>query len=239
MPSTLVHVAFGGLIAGPLLGMDFDRRAAVAVAAATALPDFDAFVGLFFEAGHRTVGHTLVLPALLAVLLYAETRYRSDSTIRERWGDRGVRVAWVSLLSMAVAGICLDLVTGGANPLWPIHDQFYRVSGKVELSNTRGIVQTFVEWNPETESVDANNFGNSSTVHVSTGVDPTPGGESGPLVGGGESGGGGNNGTGGEPEVIERVFPVVRSGWQLLVLVTGTAVSAVQVRRAERWTGDE
>ncbi|MFB6183242.1 MAG: metal-dependent hydrolase [Haloarculaceae archaeon] len=236
MPSTLVHVAFGGLIAAPLLASDFDRRAALVVFAATAVPDLDAFVGLFFTAGHRTVGHTLVFPALLAVLLLADTQYRSDSAIRSRWGDRGVRIAWVSLLSLTVAGIGLDLFTGGANPLWPIHDQFYRITGKIEISNTRGIVQTFVDVNPRTGTVHAKSFGTSKQVHVSTGVNPTKGKETGPLV---DVGGGGGGGGESEPKIIERVFPVVRSGWQLLLLLTGSAVTAVHVRRVEREKASE
>ena len=43
MPSTLVHMAFGGLIGAALLTSDFDPRAVAVVVAVTAFPDIDAF----------------------------------------------------------------------------------------------------------------------------------------------------------------------------------------------------
>lgn len=226
MPSTLVHVAFAGLIAVALLGDEFDRRAAVVIFAATALPDLDAFVALFSTAGHRTVGHTLLIPAVAAAVLAVDTRLRADSTVIRRWGPRGVRLAWVSIAALAVAGIGLDLVTGGANPLWPLHDQFYRLSGKIELSNQRGIIQTFIETDPDTGRTGPMDLGSSREVHVSTGIAPDPVG--------GESSTGGSATNGGTEAPPERVFPIVRSGWQLLVLLTGSAVSAIHLWRVER-----
>jgi len=203
-------MAFAGLLAAALLGEEFDARAAAVVLAVTALPDLDAFVGLVSTVGHRTALHTLVFPALVALALLADTRWREDSALLGRYGDRGLRVAWTSVLALAVAGIGLDLVTGGANPLWPIHDQFYRVSGKVELSTQRGLVQTFVELGDGTSGPQS--LGSSEDVFVSTGVDPQQGEES---------------------KTVDRVFPVVRSGWQLLVLVVGTAITAAKVWQVE------
>ena len=62
MPSTLVHLAFGGMIAAALLGDVFDRRALLVVLAVTAAPDLDSFVALVSVTGHRTVLHTYVTP---------------------------------------------------------------------------------------------------------------------------------------------------------------------------------
>jgi inner membrane protein len=208
MPSTLVHVAFAGMLAGVLLGPAFDRRTLAVVLAATAVPDLDSFVSLVSTAGHRTVGHTFLIPAVVALAIGYDTWVRGESVLRNRCGWRGVRTAWVSVLAVAVAGIGLDFIGGGVNPLWPIHDQFYRLNGKVVLSNQRGIVQTFVDVDPETGTASPDSFGSSEEVHVSTGVDPNQGSE---------------------PENVERIFPIVRSGWQLLLLVVGTSVTAAKL----------
>ncbi|PSQ28682.1 hypothetical protein BRD06_03920, partial [Halobacteriales archaeon QS_9_67_15] len=93
MPSTLVHLAFGGMIAAALLGDAFDRRALLVVLAVTAAPDLDSFIALVSVAGHRTVLHTYVTPIVVSALLYADTRVRDRSFVRDRWGARGVRIA--------------------------------------------------------------------------------------------------------------------------------------------------
>jgi len=204
MPSTLVHVAFAGLIAAALLGEAYDRRALAVVLAITAAADLDVFVGLVTAVGHRTAFHTLVIPTTAGLVLWYDTTRRDRSTVRERWGHRGVRIAWVSIAAYAFAAIGLDLFTGRVNPLYPIHDQFYRLDGKILLSSQRGFVQTFVDIAPSTGSLPApEGLGTASQVHVSSGVDPM---------------------AGAEPKTVDRIFPVVRSGWQLLVLFGGTAV---------------
>jgi len=77
------------------------------------------------------------------------------------------------------------------------------------LSSKEGIVQTFVDLSPETGGVPApESIGNSSEVHLGTGVDPT---------------------AGADPENVERIFPIVRSGWQALILVLGIVVPAVRL----------
>jgi len=217
MPSTLVHVAFGGMIAAALLGSVFDRRALLIVLAATALPDLDSFIALVSVAGHRTVLHTYVTPLAVTGLLYVDTRVRDRSYVRARWGPRGIRIAWVSIAALVFAGIGLDFVDHGVNPLWPLHDQFYVLDGRFELSDQRGIVQSYVDLDPETEQSGPRSRGTSQEVNISTGVDPNPGGEGG----------------GPDPDTVEdpeRMFPVVRHGWQLAILVSGTVVTGARLR---------
>lgn len=209
MPSTVVHMAFAGLIGAALLGTAFDRRSVLVLFGAMIFADLDSFVGLVSVVGHRTAFHTLLLPLGAGVLLALDLVRRDTSFVRSRWGNRGIRIAWVTIVAYAAAAIGLDLFSaGGANPLWPLHDQFYVVDGKVELSSQRGIVQTFVDLGQEADGPGTRARGSSQEVNVSTGVDPTPGGA--------------------EPANVDRVFPVVRSGWQLLVLVVGTGVTAAR-----------
>ncbi|WP_254536229.1 metal-dependent hydrolase [Halomarina litorea] len=228
MPSTVVHCALAGLLAAALLGPAFDRRAVAVVLLVTVVPDLDVFSGVVLPGTHRALLHTLLVPALVGGLVVYDTRLRERSWLLGRHGWWGVRVAWVAVLAYAFAGIGLDLFVGGANPLYPLHDQFYRFSGSIEYSTQRGWVQTFVEVAPpETASgggaggrgaptVDAGQLGSTAEVHVSSGVDPS---------------------RGAEPADVDRVFPVVRSGWQLLLVLTSLvalAGRAVESRRPDR-----
>jgi hypothetical protein len=188
MPSTVVHLAIGGVVAAALLGVDFDRRTVAVVLAATAVPDLDTFVGLVVQGAHRALLHTLVLPALVGVALAYDTRGRDGSRLRDRWGDRGVRVAWVALVALIVGGILPDLMTNGVNAFYPFYDRFLTVDGELLLSNQRGVVQTFVDLSTQPERTTEN-------THYWTGVE--------------------------EPANVERIFPIVRSGFQLLVIVLG------------------
>jgi len=207
MPGTVVHLAFSGLLAAALLGAAYDRRSLLVVFGVTALPDLDAFLALVTVVGHRALLHNFTIPITGAVLLWIDTRIRPSSFVRHRWGARGVRIAWVSILVYAVSAIGLDLVNGVVNPFWPVHDQFYTLDGKLELSDQRGIVQTFVDLSSEESVVESEGFGSSEEVNLSTGIDPDPSGE--------ET----------DPE---RIFPVVRAGWELVLLVVGTAVTATR-----------
>jgi membrane-bound metal-dependent hydrolase YbcI (DUF457 family) len=210
MVSTVVHLAFAGLLAAALLGPYFDRRAVLIVFAATAFPDLDSFIALFSTVGHREALHTFVIPIVVGVAWFVDTRVREESYVRDRWGQWGVNVGWMALLAYAVAGIGLDFVGAGVNPLWPIHDQAYTLNGKIELSDQRGVIQTFVDLSPEEGGAPApRSLGNSSEIEMDTGVNPDP------------------SGTQEDPE---RIFPVVRAGWQLLVLVVGTCVTAARLR---------
>lgn len=193
MPSTVVHLAIGGIVAAALLGDEFDRRAVAVVLAATAVPDLDTFVGLVMQGAHRALLHTLVLPVVTGAALTYDTRFRRRSRLHDHWGGRGVRVAWVALAALLVGGILPDLMTNGVNAFYPLYDRFLTVDGELLLSNQRGVVQTFVDLTADPQRTTEN-------THYWTGVDPSQGAE---------------------PKNIERIFPVVRSGFQLLVVVLG------------------
>jgi len=210
MPSTLVHVAIGGLVAVGLLGDSFDRRSLLVVLGAAAFPDLDTFVGLVVAGAHRSLFHTLLLPALLGLLVWFDAR-RSDSWLRERFDGHGVRVAAVAVLALLFGGIAPDLVTNGVNWLYPVTDQFVALSGHLLVSNQRGIVQTFVEFSRPNAGGAV--VGNTHTLHYSTGVDPTPGPDS---------------------AAVERVFPVVDSGMQLLLVALSVVLVTVRIREAKR-----
>jgi len=209
MPSTLVHLAFAGLIASALLGTAFDKRSLLVVLGVTAFIDLDAFIALISTTGHRASLHNLMIPLAGGIVLWVDVSVREESLLLDRWGQWGLRVAWVTLLCYAVAGVLLDLTDGVVNLFWPLHDQFYVLEGKLELSDQRGLVQTFIETSdgdgssiPAPESV-----GTTEDVELSTGVNP------------------------GETEDStdpERVFPIIGATWELVVFLTGTAVTATR-----------
>ena len=204
MPSTVVHVAFGALVATALLRV-FDARSLAAVCAFAALPDADTVLGLWVPGGHRALLHTALLPLLLGAAVAWDARRAGDSWLRSRFGERGPHVAGVGVVALAVGGIAPDLATNGVNLLYPVHDTFYAFDGELQLSNQRGVVQTFVELGGErADSV----VGTTEDVHYRTGVDAE---------------------RGSDPENVERLFPVVSSGMQLVV------VAAAAVAVAGRW----
>lgn len=217
MAPTTVNVAVGALLALALLGAAFDRRSALVVALAAAAPDLDAVLSLAVRGATNAAFHTLLLPGAAFVALYWDTRSRDRerSWVRRRWGWYGVRVAWVSLAAYAVAGIGLDLFRpAGVNLLYPLHDRFYAVTGRLLLSTREGVILTFLE-RGETPLWLASP-GTTADHHVVTWVNPTPG-------------------TGLETGV-ERRITLVESGWQLTVVAA--AIAAVAVRfRSDRTDG--
>jgi hypothetical protein len=215
MPSTVVHVAFGLVVAAALLGEHYDRRALAVVAGALVLVDLDVFTSLVLEGTHRAMFHTLLWPLAVGTWLYADTRLRPASLLRARYGARGVRVAWVTLAAVVLAGIGLDLfLAGGVNLLYPLVDQFYAFTGRLAWSPTGGFGQTFVEVGGERTAggvdVDVGQQGSTTEYRVGSGVDPT---------------------RGPEPSGVERVFPVVYTGWQTLLVLFGAVVTVVRLRR--------
>jgi hypothetical protein len=214
VPSTVVHVAFGWLLAVALLGAAFDRRALLVSTVVGIVPDLDVFAGFLIAGGHRSVLHTFWIPIVAGALLYYDTTSREASLARSRLGTDRLGLAWAAIAVYAVAGIGLDLVTGGANVFYPVVDQFFRFDGRFVLSSRNGVVQTFIERQQETGTVDAGQMGSTQTVHINSGVDPT---------------------RGAEPEGVNRIFPVVQSGWQLLVVVTSIVVVGVRLRLRETY----
>jgi hypothetical protein len=199
MPSTLVHLALGALLAAALLEDAFGPRALGIVLAVTAIPDLDTFVGIAFPGTHRAALHTFVVPLLAAGAIAYDLR-RTDSWLRAR-GPGTIRIAWVAVAAYVFAGIAPDLFFNGVNPLYPLHDRFYEVNGEVLVSNQRGLVQTL--WEGE-----ASTRGTTNTTHYSTGVDPV---------------------RGADPKHVERVFPIARGGLQVLLLVTASTVTGVRL----------
>jgi hypothetical protein len=106
--------------------------------------------------------------------------------------------------------VLLDAITGGANLFWPVYDQFYEISGRLELSSQRGIVQTFVESGGDGDIPTPDAIGDSSEIQASTGVDPNPGGDT------------------PSDEPVDRIFPIARGGWELYILVIGTLATATR-----------
>lgn len=217
MPSTIVHLALAGLLCAALLGRAFDRKAVGLVLVLVALPDLDSFVPLVVGFGHRAVFHNLTIPLVASVLVLSDVYLREESYLLGRWGRWGYRVAWVAILCYAVAGVLLDLTDGVINPLWPFYDQFFTLSGKIELSDQRGIVQTFIETGEEGGPPTPDAVGSTDEVEITTGVDP------------------------GEPETPdkepERIFPVIGAAWELVVFLTGTFVTAVRFYLDDFTTG--
>jgi hypothetical protein len=202
MPSTVVHLALAGLVAAGLLGTAFSRRSLAVVFAAVVFADLDAFLGMVVHGTHRAAFHTLLVPLVAAVLVLYDTRVREGSALVDRFGPTAPQVAWVTIAAYAVAAIGLDLFTDGANPFYPVHDQFYRVNGKAILTNHEGFVQTFVDIGGDTGG-GGGAMGSTKDVHVNTGVDPT---------------------RGEDPEGVRRIFPIAQAGWQLLLILTSVVV---------------
>ncbi|WP_313691037.1 metal-dependent hydrolase [Halorarum halobium] len=208
MPSTLVHVALAGLLAAALLPDRYATRGAMlAVLLAAALPDLDSLVSPVLAGAHRSLGHNVLLPALVTVALGYDLRVRDSSRLRDRFGTAASPVAWTCLAAFLLAGVGLDYVSNGVNLFWPVHDRFYSLNGDLLLSSRRGVVQSFVDLSPPTESEPVRTTEN---LHYSTGVDPSPGVESG---------------------TVDRVFPVVSAGWQLLLVAVGALAVALKLRR--------
>jgi len=220
MPTSVVHAAFAFVLAVGLLGAYYDRRALAVVLAVVLFPELDAGLGWLMDGAHRTVLHTMILSALVAGILYWDTR-RSASWLGGRWGDYGIRVTWVALFVHVFAHIALDWThLDGINILWPLVDQFIAFEGELYVSS-RGIVQTFVEISvdPATgqQVVDAGQGGTSQSVHVSTPVQPSK-----------------------DPDgPVDRRFPIAVGGWQLYLVLTGVFTLVARRLQTVRYEDDQ
>ncbi|GAB3698343.1 metal-dependent hydrolase [Halorubrum pallidum] len=212
MPSTVVHAGFALLLSAGLLGDYYDRRALAALLVIVVLPEVDSFLGPIMPGAHRTVGHTLVFPAVAAVLLYYDTRVRERSLVRTRLdererADRWIAVAWVALFVHAFAHVGLDWThLDGVNVAWPLVDRFVRLDGEIVFSTAEGFVQTFVDVrvDPETgrRAVDAGATGTTETVHVNNPVEPRDPDDI-------------------TEEPVDRRFPIANAGWRLYLIGLG------------------
>ncbi|MFB6205905.1 MAG: metal-dependent hydrolase [Haloglomus sp.] len=231
MPSTVVHVAFGLLVAAAVLGPYFDRRALLVVATAVAVVDLDTVTSLVLESTHRALFHTLLIPLFAAAFLYAEGRAGERSLVRERYGNRGVRVAWAAIAAVVISAIGLDLMNpSGVNLFYPLHDQFYALDGAANYSTQAGFQQSFVEFQtvtpepntiPESEpnvQVDIGARGSTREYHVASGVNPNKGRE---------------------PRDVRRSFPIVFHGWQLFLVVASIVGLTARARLSPGVTMDD
>jgi hypothetical protein len=228
VPSTLVHVSLALLLASGLLGPEFDVRSVLVVAAATALPDLDVALEPVVSGAHRSVGHTFLLPAILVVALAVDVRRGPDSLLRRRYGDRGVTLAGTAVVCLFGAGIVPDLVVGGINALYPIHDTFYTVDGRLFYSTDRGWVQTFVDLSPD----DPQPQRTTSNFDFRTVLDAEA------TLGIEQSGGGGGGGSG-ESQRVERLFPVAMTGFRAWLLPLAAFVTGTRLWRTRRAADSE
>lgn len=203
MPSTVVHLAIGALVAAALLGEEFDGRSLLVVLAVVAFPDLDTFIGMVIPGTHRAILHTLLVPAAAAAVVAYDTRIRERSWLR-RYGDRWVAVAWVSLAAYVLAAIGPDLFFNGVNLFYPVTDQFVKFNGELYLSSQRGLVQTMWSFGDGGSSV----VGTTEDVHYRTGVDVS---------------------RGPDPEDADRTFPIAMNGLQALLILTAVVVTTARL----------
>lgn len=215
MPSTVVHVAFGLVLAIALLRGTEDRGALVFLVVLLVLPDLDTVLGPIMAGAHRTVLHTLLFPAAIAALMAYDTRVRDRSLLRDRLGEQWIRVAWAGTFALGFGHLLLDYVyLDGINALWPFRDQFYRLSGEMVLSTSDGLTQTFVDLSPDAPEPERRS---RQTVHVNNPVEPSR-----------------------DPppaEPVDRLFPFAVTGRELYLIVLAAFVLAA--RRLQREGPDE
>lgn len=205
MPSTLVHLGLAALIAAALLDERFDARGLAVVWVVLLVPEVDTFLGLWWEGAHRAVFHNLWVVIVPGLALWYDTRIRGASFVRDRWGDYGVRVGWVALVALALAGIAVDAFFNGVNLFYPVHDAFIDLSGEAYLSDRDGFVQTFIDLEEPSSSI----RGSTGDVHYRTGVDPAPPGQS--------------------DAAAERRFPIAGDGPTFVVMATGYLVAGYRL----------
>lgn len=210
MAPTLVNAAVGALLAAALLGAAFDRRSVAIVVAAAALADLDAVASLVIPGATNALLHNLWVPLLAGAALYWDGSVRDASWLRERAGWYGVRVAWVALAAFVVAGIGPELFgREGANLLYPVHDAYYHVHGRLVFSTQDGIVQTFVTRDAAGPGIlPLQSPGTTASYAIPTWVNP--------------------DGRPGLSLDTERRLYLVRTGWQAVVVAAATAMLAVR-----------
>ena len=212
VPSTLVHVSLGLIIGAAVLGGRFDLRPAILIVVLTALPDIDVFIEPVLSGAHRSVGHTILLPVVIIAILSSGWLDRWLST----WdGSNGKPTAFVAVGCMFAAGIVPDLLVGGINLFYPIHDQFYTVKGRLFYSTDRGWVQTFFEQQrSQTEPPRT-----TANFDFRTVLDAEP------TIGANSDQGGSQR--------VERIFPVAMSGFRAWLIPVAVSITAIRLMRPE------
>ncbi|MDF9746260.1 metal-dependent hydrolase [Natrinema salsiterrestre] len=207
MPSTVVHVAFAGLVGVALLGERFDTRSILVVMGCSALLDLDTVIGIVVPGTHRAALHNVWIVLLPAGFLLWDAVIREESIVRARWGDAAPRVAWATLAGLLFAHVLFDAFFNGVNLFWPLHDRFYDLSGTLLVTDQRGLVQTFVEFDAGALA-DSTTRGTTENTHYRTGFDPTRD----------------------EPATdVERIFPIAATGERFVLALAGYTAVIVRI----------
>jgi membrane-bound metal-dependent hydrolase YbcI (DUF457 family) len=210
MPSTFVHGGLAILLGAALLRREYDRRAIALLLGLVVLTDLDSFAGPVIAGAHRSLFHTLLIPVGATLLLYYDTRVRDTSWLIERYGTRGLRLAWVAVVVQIWAAILLDYThLDGVGLFFPLSDDFYKLEGTLGFSLDSGLVQTFVEFQTDSETgtttADLGKTGTREETHVATPVQPDANSSVVPT----------------EDESVNRSFPLAVGGWQLYLILVG------------------
>lgn len=223
MPSTFIHAGFAVLLGAALLQDEYDRRAVVFLLVLVILPDLDSFAGAVIAGAHRSLLHTLLIPLVVAVGLYYDTWIREQSWLGERYGPRGLHLAWTAVFVHTFAAVLLDYThLDGVGLLFPLNDSFYQLEGELGFAPDTGLVQTFVEiqTDPETgtTTTDIGKTGTREETHVPTPVQPN---ENATVIPNPDT-----------EEEVDRRFPFAVGGWQLYFILIGFFTMAA--RRLQR-----
>lgn len=202
MPSSLFHVAVGVLLGIAVLGDDADRKAVAVIAFAAFFPDVDTLLPIWFDGAHRAYLHNVFVFLVPATLLLVVRGARVHTRLT-RWWPNGERVLWTAVMVLAVAGVGLDMTDSGVNLFYPVHDQFYYVSGTVMYSNQDGFRQTVFD--PE-----KTRLGSTKERYYVSAVDTGPGPD---------------------PHGVERILLLFGSGTQLLISLTAFAIAGYRLNR--------
>lgn len=190
------------LVAAALLKDAYDRRALAVILLVLVLPEADTLAGPFLDGAHRALLHNLAIPFAVGLFLAYDTRLRTTSWLRNRFGPWGIRVAWVTLFVHLFAHLFLDWShLEGINLVYPLVDRFFHLDGELAVSTADGLVQTFVEiqFGEEETAVDAGAGGTTENTHVDNPVEPTD-----------------------DPdEDTPVIVPFTWNGWQLHLVVLG------------------